>query len=100
MTTRTIAGVELDEGAELLVFACLLAQVDDVHSVVWGLEPRIADRADEVLAAYEVRTDAAGRAVAKSVAYLAADVDHIDLQPEEWEAAEALLAELSERWGR
>ena len=112
MEPQILTEHDFSELERRVIHGALLAQVDDVHAggvYQWGDAEFAA--AAEVLAKITGAPvgdvpqslgdgDAASRATAQSLLVPVYDLDHPDLTPDEWDAAEEMLAHLSATYGR
>jgi hypothetical protein len=87
------------EEVERVVFAGLMAQIKDVHSLAWSLSEDECEIAEKLFAEHETPGTDEESVVAKSLAYLVHDIDHLLMTDAEVDAGERLLTEMSVRWG-
>lgn len=86
-----------DDRDARIVWACLWAQIEDVHAPVWELTADDAARAHDICESIPVDSPAEDTIVAKALSYLAYEIDHPDMTEQEVQTGERLLAELDAR---
>jgi hypothetical protein len=87
---------EIESG---VIFGVLLAQVADIHTMMWNFDAEQDALLEPLHTAYAAIDNPAARAITASLAVAAFDIDPLELSETEWEAAEQILASLSSRWG-
>lgn len=94
MLARRLEGRE-----EEIVWACLVAQIHDIHAPVFNLTEEDAVRAAGYCGKREGASDPLSSVERKALAYFAFDTDHFDMTRAEYVAGHAALRAMTDRFG-